>query len=156
MGNLGSKNIKNLNKNYNSNNKELQNISTNNIKYQKNSKHLICDDAYTNRYVLKKYLLQFGCNIDEAENGIDALEKIKTNGEYNVIWMDIKMPKMDGHECTQILRQGMNYTGTIIGLTGYVDDNSIKKCLSLGMNYVVAKPFDSKIIQTYVEEQNTS
>lgn len=123
-----------------------------NITYEQNNKHLICDDAYTNRLVLKKYLLKFGCIVDEAENGFDAVEKVKENGEYDIIWMDIKMPKMDGHECTNILRNKMNYSGIIIGLTGYVDNDSIKKCISLGMNHVVAKPFDYKIINTYVDE----
>ena len=129
-----------------------QPVSVSPVANMKTNKHLICDDAYTNRLVLKKYLLLFGCQIDEAENGIDALEKVKTNGEYQIIWMDIKMPKMDGHECTRILRQEMKYTGQIIGLTGYVDSESIKKCLELGMNHVVSKPFDSRIIKSFVNE----
>ena len=123
-----------------------------NITYEQNNKHLICDDAHINRLVLKKYLVRYGCHVDEAENGLDAIEKVKENGRYDVIWMDIKMPKMDGHECTNILRNKMNYSGIIIGLTGYVDNDSIKKCISLGMNHVVAKPFDYKIINTYVDE----
>lgn len=122
--------------------------------YNKNKKHLICDDAYTNRLVLKKYLTLFGCEVDEAENGSDAIEKIKTNGEYNIIWMDIKMPKMDGHECTKNLRTNLKYSGKIIGLTGYVDDITIKKCYDVGMNAVVAKPFDVEIIKTYADLNN--
>jgi osomolarity two-component system, sensor histidine kinase SLN1 len=126
--------------------------STNILAVQrKNKKNLICDDAYTNRLVLKKYLIRFGCDVDEAENGMDAINKIKDNGEYSIIWMDIKMPKMDGQECTKILRNDMNYKGTIIGLTGYVDSTSIKKCLDLGMNQVVPKPFNYKVIQAYVD-----
>ncbi len=127
-------------------------ISNENRLYIKTNKHLICDDAYTNRLVLKKYLLMFGCDIDEAENGIDAIEKIKENGEYNIIWMDIKMPKMDGHECTRILRQEMGYKGKIIGLTGYVDAESIRKSMMDGMDNVVSKPFDSRIIESFVNE----
>lgn len=117
---------------------------------KKNNKHLICDDACTNRLVLKRYLNLFGCDTDEAGNGQDAINKVKDYGEYSIIWMDIRMPKMDGHQCTEFLRTQMKYTGTIIGLTGCVDDATIQKCYSLGMNYVVAKPFDPKIIQTYV------
>lgn len=122
--------------------------------YPKNNKHLICDDAFTNRLVLKKYLVLFGCDVDEAENGADAIEKIKLNGEYSIIWMDIKMPKIDGHECTKILRNEMDYKGKIIGLTGYVDDITIKKCYSIGMNNVIAKPFDSEIIEMYVDKNS--
>ena len=148
MGNFHSK----KNKKNQQEQKKVSNDNGNNILYVKSNKHLICDDAYTNRLVLKKYLLLFGCLVDEAENGLDALNKVKTNGEYKIIWMDIKMPKMDGYECTEILRQDMKYTGKIIGLTGYVDAESIKKCLSIGMNDVVSKPFDSGIIESLVNK----
>ena len=131
--------------------KELLTVpfSTINIK---NTKHLICDDAFTNRLVLKKYLILFGCDVDEAENGEEALNKVKQNGEYVTIWMDIKMPKMDGLDCTKYLRDIMEYKGLIIGLTGYVDDVTINKCLTVGMNRVIAKPFDKKIIEFHIED----
>ena len=118
--------------------------------YKKNLKHLICDDAYTNRLVLKKYLIMYGCEVDEAENGEDAINKVKTNGEYQIIWMDIKMPKMDGFECTYQLRNTLAYTGRIIGLTGYVDETTIKKCKDVGMEHVIAKPFDKNTINDFV------
>jgi len=117
-----------------------------------NKKHLICDDAFTNRLVLKKYLTLFGFDADEAENGQDAIDKVQTNGLYKIIWMDIKMPKMDGFDATRILKQDMNYTGPIIGLTGYVDEITINKCYSLGMCHVVSKPFDKTVIKMYCEK----
>lgn len=120
--------------------------------YIKNEKHLICDDANANRLVLKKYLTLFGYNSDEAENGQDALDKVMENGRYNIIWMDIKMPKMDGFDATAKLRNELNYQGIIIGLTGYVDEMTVKKCYNLGMDHVVAKPFDKNIIQSYCEK----
>jgi CheY-like chemotaxis protein len=127
-------------------------ISTN-----KNNRHLICDDAFANRLVLNKYLTLYGCQVDEAENGLDAIDKVKANGTYNVIWMDIKMPKMDGFTCTDHLVSKMKYTGPIIGLTGYVDEETVKKCYALGMTHVLAKPFDKKIIKDYCEKyQNLS
>lgn len=122
----------------------------------KNTRHLICDDAHTNRLVLKKYLTLFGCEVDEAENGQHAIQKIQENGQYVIVWMDIKMPKMNGQECTYYLRNKFNYQGVIIGLTGYVDDVTIKKCLQLGMNHVVAKPFNKDIIQMYIDQYTSS
>jgi len=113
-------------------------------------KHLICDDAFANRLVLKKYLVAYGCIVDEAENGLDAIEKLKNN-VYNVVWMDIKMPKMDGIDATIHIRTKLNYTQTIIGLTGYVDEITIKKCKTAGMNLVVSKPFDKKVIKMYCQ-----
>lgn len=140
-------------------NKDIQHFTNNDSTketYKTNNKHLICDDAYTNRLVLKKYLVMFGYEVDEAENGEDAINKIKENGKYNIIWMDIKMPKMDGFECTRQLRTTMNYNGVIIGLTGYVDDITMKKCLELGMNRVIKKPFDKEIILLNIENYNTN
>lgn len=142
MGNCKSKNkIKNKNVLITENNPST---------YKKIAKHLICDDAFTNRLVLKKYLIMFGCEVDEAENGDDAINKIKENGEYETIWMDIKMPKMNGIECTEHLRGIMSYSGQIIGLTGYADDATIKQCINIGMNRVITKPFDKKVIETYI------
>lgn len=122
----------------------------------KNNRHLICDDAYANRLVLKKYLTLFECTVDEAENGLDAIDQVTNNGIYNVIWMDIKMPKMDGFLCTDHLRQKMNYIGPIIGLTGYVDETTVKKCYDLGMTHVMAKPFDKNIIKDYCERYQSN
>lgn len=146
MGNSKSKNKKT--KKEDTENNVL--VYEDNIPYKKISKHLICDDASANRLVLKKYLILFGCEVDEAENGEEAINKVKLNGEYETIWMDIKMPKMDGFICTENLRGILSYKGPIIGLTGYVDDTTIKKCISIGMNRVIPKPFDKKVIEAYI------
>jgi CheY-like chemotaxis protein len=121
------------------------------IKNDLPKRHLICDDANFNRLVLKRRLNMYGCEADEAENGLDAIEKLKT-ANYNVVWMDIKMPKMDGIDATKHIRTQLNYKYPIIGLTGYVDEITIQKCKTAGMNFVVSKPFDKKVIQMYCEK----
>ena len=105
-------------------------------------KHLIVDDSKTNRYVLSKYLERVGINVDEAIDGIECLEYVKKHdiNYYDAIWMDIRMPKMDGMEATQQLRQTLCYKKYIIGLTGHVEVESRKQCIKLGMNYIIAKP----------------
>lgn len=119
-----------------------------------NGKHLICDDASSNRMVLRRYLEQYKCIVEESENGLEAIDKVKDNGEYRIIWMDIKMPKMDGLKCTKILRDEVGYKGAIIALTGYVDEITVKQCFEQGMNHVVPKPFDKAIIYSYCEKYN--
>ncbi|XWV26389.1 putative sensor histidine kinase [Tupanvirus soda lake] len=151
---INKKSTFNKNTGENENNEIKENTIEIKSQHIKNNKQLICDDSSMNRLVLMKYLNLYGCNVDEAENGIDAINKVKENGEYNIIWMDIKMPKMNGHECTKILRNELQYKGIIIGLTGYVDDESIKKCHEVGMNYVLAKPFNADVIHMYVDEAN--
>ena len=125
----------------------LSEILSTNIK-----KHLICDDAFSNRLVLKKYLNIFGCDVDEAENGLEAVNKIENGNIYNVIWMDIKMPRLDGFDATMRITKTLNYKNIIIGLTGYVDEITTKKCYDAGMKHVVSKPFDKKVIQMYCDK----
>src|SRR5579885_3556405 len=127
------------------NNKQIQIKKSE--RFIKNTTQMICDDAYLNRLVLKKVLESFDCKVDEAENGFELIEKIKNNGEYDIVWLDIKMPKMDGIECTRYLRNELNYSGIIIGLTGCVDEITINSCYKEGVTHVLSKPFDRKIIR---------
>ena len=129
-------------------------INTKQDNMPENKKHLIVDDASSNRLVLRRYLEIYKCTVDEAENGLDALRKVKSDGKYKVIWMDIKMPKMDGLDCTKYLREELNYSGAIISLSGYVDEVTIRRCYEVGVNHVMSKPFDKKVIQMYVEKYN--
>jgi CheY-like chemotaxis protein len=122
----------------------------------KNNIHLICDDSESNRMVLSKYLTREKYLIDEASNGNDAIEKIKKNGTYSIIWMDIMMPRMNGFDCTEILRKQYNYSGVIIGLTGLIDQDSVDECLKRGMNHVIGKPIDKTILYHYAEKYTIS
>lgn len=114
-------------------------------------KDLVVDDSSINRVIIKKYLSKFGRIGDEANNGQMALDVIAKNGEYNVIWMDVQMPVMNGIKCTEELRK-MNYKGHIIGITGHVDDDSVQECKRVGMNDILAKPIDRKIFEAYIEK----
>ena len=153
MGILSSKNKQNKKSVQVENVQKTDNIiNTNQDILLDNKKHLIVDDASSNRLVLRRYLEIYGCTVDEAENGLDALRKIKTCGKYKVIWMDIKMPKMDGIDCTRYLREELNYSGPIISLSGYVDEVTIRRCYETGVNHVMSKPFDKGVIQMYVEK----
>lgn len=125
---------------------------TANYPHEKNGKILVCDDASGNRYVLVKYMQRKNCLVDEAINGLDAIKKIEENGQYDIIWMDIQMPKMDGLECTRILREKYNYDGVIIGITGYVDPDSFNRCIQAGMTHVIGKPIDKEILFMYVDK----
>ena len=63
---------------------------------------LVVDDEKLIRDVIKEYLLLENMNVTEAENGLDAIEKVKENN-FDIIIMDIMMPKMDGYTaCREI------------------------------------------------------
>jgi CheY-like chemotaxis protein len=120
----------------------------------KNTHDLIVDDSDPNRVVMRKYLTRYGRTADDAINGLDAIEIIskKQNEEYGIIWMDIQMPRLNGIHCTKRLRQELLYKGCIIGLTGHIDEESVEACKLAGMNDILAKPIDKKVLETYLEK----
>jgi CheY-like chemotaxis protein len=113
---------------------------------------LIVDDSNLTRAIMRRYLINFDRKSDEVCNGMEALEIIKKKGKYDIIWMDIQMPIMNGIKCTNILRKEFNYNGIIIGVTGHVDMDSLIDCKNAGMNDVIAKPIDKKILQACIDK----
>lgn len=102
---------------------------------------LIVDDNGTNRVVAQALCEMFGCTSDQAEDGLEAVEAVKT-GRYDLILMDIKMPHMDGVEATQVIRGLENGCAQtpIIALTANADPEDAKRYLCCGMQAVVEKP----------------
>ncbi|WP_163065994.1 response regulator, partial [Acinetobacter baumannii] len=83
----------------------------------------------------------FDCTSECAEDGVEALEAART-GRFDLILMDIKMPRMDGVEATRAIRSlGGAVGGTpIIALTANADPDDAAIYLAAGMNAVVEKP----------------
>jgi CheY-like chemotaxis protein len=119
----------------------------------KTRKHLIVDDARYNREILSKYLDKIGVASKEASNGTDALKYIEEIKDFDIIWMDLRMPIMGGFDCTKILRE-KGYTGVIIGVTGDVSKENIIQCYDVGMNHVMFKPiiFSEFINMFYIKK----
>lgn len=116
----------------------IQNQSNKKEFFPKTFKNLIVDDARFNREILSKYLMRFGIESDEASNGKEAL-LIRSPDQYDIIWMDLRMPIMNGFECTELLRKE-GYRGVIIGVTGDVSERNMNLCYKMGMNHVILKP----------------
>src|SRR5688572_4934073 len=103
---------------------------------------LLVEDNDINRLYAKSILETWKCKTDIAENGLIAIEKLKSN-QYDVILMDVQMPVMDGYEATKAIRtmaHPINVT-PVVALTANATKNDIEKCLLAGMNDYVAKPF---------------
>lgn len=116
-------------------------------------KHLIVDDAKHNRTILSKYLERFGISTEEAENGKAALKYLPIINEFDIVWMDIRMPILNGFDCTLKIREE-GYENVIIGVTGDVSRENVAKCYDVGMNHVILKPvIYSKLINlTYIKK----
>lgn len=102
---------------------------------------LIVDDNATNRVVAQALCEMFGCTSETAEDGVDALEAVQER-PFDLVLMDIKMPRMDGVQATQAIRAlpGPVRNIPIVALTANADPDDAKKYIAIGMASVVEKP----------------
>lgn len=109
-----------------------------------NKRILLAEDIDINREILAALLSDTGIKIDFAENGEAVYDLFSANGKvYNLIFMDIHMPEMDGYEATRKIRALDSVhakTIPIIAMSASVLSEDIAECLSSGMNGHVGKP----------------
>jgi len=105
---------------------------------------LLTDDNAINRQVIRLFLTPQGCDIAEATNGKEALDRLAQD-EFDVVLMDIHMPVMDGKEAVQRLRATDRWaTLPVIALTADAMSGDREKYLALGMTDYVSKPVDQR------------
>jgi PAS domain S-box-containing protein len=131
---------------------ELENELTEIDSEMKNIKVLVVEDIALNQLLMKTLLDDFGFELDIAENGKIAIEKLQEK-DFDIILMDLQMPEMNGFEATKYIRNTMHSTIPIIALTADVTTVDVDKCKAVGMNDYIAKPVDetelyNKIIGT--------
>ncbi|MDR1838116.1 MAG: response regulator [Treponema sp.] len=107
---------------------------------------LLAEDVEINREILKALLEPTCIEIDSAENGAEAVRMFKEQPyRYDMIFMDVQMPEMDGYEATRRIRE-LNVpqaeTIKIIAMTANVFREDIERCLEAGMNDHLGKPLD--------------
>lgn len=115
---------------------------------------LIVDDALLNRKVLCTFLEKTGIKIEEAASGEEAIEKYLHSpvGYYNIIFMDIHMPNMNGYEATEKIRRSDKMdalTVPIIAVTADAFKETEERVLVCGMNGFISKPINfAKLSET--------
>jgi signal transduction histidine kinase/CheY-like chemotaxis protein len=111
---------------------------------------LLAEDIEVNREIFLALMENSGINIDTVENGRQAVEAFKQRPErYDIIFMDIQMPEMDGLEATRQIR-ALDFSRAqhipIVAMTANVFSEDINTCLAAGMDAHLGKPLDvSKI-----------
>lgn len=109
---------------------------------------LVVDDNKINIKIATKLLSNHDLEIDSSLSGIEAIEKVK-NKEYDLIFLDIMMPEMDGVETLKHIRE-LGFKKTIVTLTADAVSGAREKYLAEGFDDYIAKPIDNKIIDEII------
>ncbi|KAL0487702.1 hybrid signal transduction histidine kinase dhkK [Acrasis kona] len=111
---------------------------------------LVVEDNKINQRVLARMLTSMKCICVTADDGVDGLEKFRSS-EFDVVLMDVSMPRMDGNECTKCIRQlekerGHGKKALIVGLSGNARQEHQEQGYEAGMDEYLTKPIQSKDI----------
>lgn len=106
----------------------------------KKLKIIIAEDNDVSLMLLQNYLQDFSSEILTAKNGIEALEVAQKNPDVDVIFMDMKMPELNGYKATRLIRE-FNKEVIIIAQTAYALNEERLKAFDAGCNDYIAKPF---------------
>jgi len=101
-------------------------------------KILVVDNEKLNQLFLVNQLKKFNISSDIANNGLEAIAMM-AEMNYDVVFMDLEMPVMDGLEATQKIRAIHGENPFIVGYTSHQEDYYHTQCLEAGMNYMIPK-----------------
>ena len=100
---------------------------------------LLAEDNAVNQVVTKRMLNKLGYRADVAANGMEVLQALERQ-HYDVVFMDVQMPEMDGLEATREIRQRMHNGPMIIAMTASALKGDREMCLAAGMDGYISKP----------------
>jgi PAS domain S-box-containing protein len=115
-------------------------------------KILLVEDNEFNQILAKKVLTDWKWEVDVAENGLVALDRLRQK-DYDVILMDIQLPEMDGYEAANTIRNTFpapKKDTAIIAMTAHALTGEAEKCFSAGMNEYISKPFDRHMLYSKI------
>ena len=129
----------------------INNVKNNLYLTKKNklNKHLIVDDNPNSIFGLKKFLVNAGYKVDCVSNGLDAI-KLTNENKYDMIWMDVKMPKMNGLEASKKIME-QDKSNIIIIITGFLQYDDPDKYNKAGAFTLFPKPVDIEAIENYLK-----
>ena len=113
-------------------------------------KVLLLEDDYLYKISIKEFLEELDFVVDDFENGEDALHAI-FDKKYDLLLLDIRVPKMDGFELVKYVREA-NIDMPIIILTSLTDIKDLSRGYTLGCNDYIRKPFDMIELKFRIEQ----
>ncbi|NGX58321.1 MAG: Signal transduction histidine-protein kinase BarA [Chlamydiae bacterium] len=115
---------------------------------------LVVDDYLINLELTKHMLQMMKCRVDTAENGVEALKKVKDK-KYDIVFMDIQMPDMDGIQTTSEIRKITENNGHIpvVALTANAIEGDREKYLDSGLDDYISKPITGEGLEEILLRQ---
>ncbi|MGQ0829318.1 MAG: response regulator [Bacteroidota bacterium] len=113
---------------------------------------LLVEDNILNQVLAKKVLTNWNWNVEIAENGLIALEKLKER-DFDIVLMDIQLPEMDGYDATRHIRTDFpepKCKVPIMAMTAHAMSGEEEKCRTAGMNGYISKPFDQNVLYSRI------
>jgi PAS domain S-box-containing protein len=111
---------------------------------------LIAEDDPDLQFLLSSYLVRLGAEVDVVRDGREAVNHVMAN-PYDIVFMDIQMPIMDGVEATKNLRS-VGYRGKVIALTAHALEQERQSCMAAGFDNFLSKPIDVNRIVSLLED----
>ncbi len=112
----------------------------------------IVEDNDTNYFVIQRFLKKLGCHSTRSIDGYDAIEEIEKN-KYDMIFMDIQLPGINGCETTKIIRELSHCKEIpIIAMTANTKKQDKKQCFDAGMDHFLSKPIEFKKLPTILDK----
>ncbi|HEX5718482.1 MAG TPA: ATP-binding protein, partial [Thermoanaerobaculia bacterium] len=117
-----------------------------------NARILTVEDNPINQVVITEHLKHLGYRVTAVGNGLEALEALAIE-DYDLVLMDCQMPHLDGYEATERIRRLPGRTGQvpIVALTAHAIKEELDRCLAVGMNDYITKPFRGEELQGKLE-----
>lgn len=111
---------------------------------------LVVDDIRMNQVIMHQMLKKMSIRPDIVSNGIEAIKAVSAS-QYDIVFMDCRMPEMDGFEATQYLRQ-QQFTLPIIALTAGTTLEERERCIQSGMDDILTKPYTAMDLKLMLEK----
>lgn len=116
---------------------------------------LVCEDNELNQRLVRAILSEKGHEVDIVADGEKALKYLEEN-IYDLIFMDLQMPLKNGYETTMAIREELKLQIPVIALTANFMVSERQKCLDVGMNDYLSKPFERQELLSMIDEWTTA
>src|SRR5262249_47039639 len=110
-------------------------------------KVLLAEDNEINQQIAIELLESVGVAVETADNGLEAVEKVRSGAAWDAVLMDLQMPELDGISATQAIRAEERFKDLpIIAMTAHAMVEERERCFAAGMNDHVTKPIEPDVL----------